>query len=99
MIKVEINGDKRNFSDINPSWINEQVRKRQEDGAPVCLKIYIQQTNINIVLPCGDCVGGSVGGRTLNPQEDKIYSLWNRSGCKEKPINPGKIIAFLNQIK
>lgn len=37
-------------------------------------------------------------GRRAN-QEEEIFSLWDKFGCKEKPLNSGKVIAFLNQIK
>lgn len=99
MIKVEINGDKHDLSDIDKSWINEQVRKRQDDDVAVCLRIYIQQNNIDIVLSCGECGSGSGGSRRrANTDEEKIFSLWSKFGCNQKPINPGKVIAFLNQI-
>lgn len=100
MIQIEINGDKHNLSDIQPGRINEQVRKRQDDGVAVCLRVYVQQNNVDVVLSCGDCGSSSGrGGRRANPDEEKIFSLWDKFGCKEKPINPGKVIAFLNQIK
>ena len=99
MIRIEINESRQNLEDINPSWINEQVRKRQDDGVPVCLRIYIKQGNIDLVLSCGEC-GGQVGGagRAPNPDEQRIFALWEKFGCEEKPINAGKITAFLSQV-
>ncbi|MEP4729307.1 MAG: hypothetical protein ABJV04_19345 [Aliiglaciecola sp.] len=86
--------------DINPSWINEQIRKRQDDGVPVCVKLYIKEGDIDLVLSCGDCgAQGSGGGRAPNPDEERVFALWNEFGCKEQPINPGKINAFINRIK
>jgi hypothetical protein len=100
MVKIEINEVRQDFSDINPSWINEQIRKRQDNGIPVCVKIYIQEGNVDLVLSCGDCGAQGGGGvRRPNPDEERVFALWEKFGCKEKPIIPGKITAFLNQIK
>lgn len=99
MITIEINDSRQDLSDINPSWINEQVRKREADGLAVCLKIYIKEGNIDLVLSCGDCGAAGGGGRQPNPEEQQIFELWDKFGCSDKPINPGKINAFLSQIK
>ena len=99
MITLEINNERHDLSDINSGWINEQIRKRQDDGVPVCLRIYVKQSNIDVVLSCGECSADGGGGRRANHDEEKIFSLWEKFGCKDSPLNPGKIIAFLNQIK
>jgi len=101
MITIEINESRQELTDINPSWINEQIRKREADGVAVCVRIYIKEGNTDLVLSCGDCGTNSGGssGRKPNSDEQIIFDLWNQFGCDEKPINPGKITAFLNQVK
>lgn len=100
MIRIEINETRQDVADINPGWINEQIRKRQDDGVPICVKIFIQEGNVDLVLSCGDCGSqGGGGGRAPNSDEKRIFGLWDEFGCKEKPINPGKITAFLNRVK
>lgn len=100
MITIEINEERHDISEVNAGWINEQIRKRQDAGVAVCLRIYVKRDNIDIVLSCGDCSSqGGGGGRPPNQSEQHLFSLWESFGCKGGPINPGKVIAFLNQIK
>ena len=100
MIEIDINGQKYDFPDVNEGFINEQIRRRQKDGLPVCIRIHINQNGIDLSLSCGECGGGGAGGvrkPTIAGQE--IFNLWKKFGCGGGEINPGKLIAFLNQIK
>ncbi|WP_020405126.1 hypothetical protein [Hahella ganghwensis] len=86
------------MSEIKPSWIIDQVKKRQRDEVSICLKIHVNRDNVNIVLACGDCPSGR-GGKVLNEDEKNIVKVWEKLGCSGVPINPGKIIAFINRIE
>lgn len=99
MIEIDINGQKYNVSEINEGFLIEQVRRRQEDGLAVCIRIHIDQNGVNLTLSCGECGGGRVGGRQPGSAEQEILDLWNRIGCGGSQINPGKLVAFLNQVK
>lgn len=99
MIEIEINGQKYNASEVNGGFLNEQIRRRQEDGQAVCIRIHINQDGVDLSLSCGDCGGGVGGGRRPTSAEQEIFDLWNKFGCGSGQINPGKLIAFLNQIK
>ncbi len=99
MIEIDINGQKYSASEINKGFLNEQICRRQDDGLPVCIRIHIDQNGIDISLSCGECGGGGGGGRSPTSAEQEIFDLWNKLGCGGGEINPGKLIAFLNQVK
>lgn len=100
MIEIDINGQKYSASEINEGFLIEQVRRRQEDGLAVCIRIHINQNGVNLPLSCGECGGGGGGrGRQPTSLEQEILDLWIKFGCGGSQINPGKLIAFLNQVK
>lgn len=100
MIKISINDNVRNFEDVNPNWIHEQVRGRLKEGIPVCVVVQVKKPGIDLSVSCGDCSSGSGGrGRAPNPEERRVFDLWEELGCKHSPVNPGNIVAFLNHVK
>lgn len=99
MIEIEINGQKYNASEVTPGFLNEQIRRRHSDGMSVCIRIRINKSNVDIALSCGECGGGAGGGRQLTNEEREIFDLWSKFGCNGGQLNPGKLVAFINQIK
>lgn len=99
MIEIDISGQKYSASETNEGFLNEQIRRRQKDGLSVCIHIHINQNDIDLSLSCVDCGGGGGGGRRSASAEQEIFDLWGKFGCRGNEINPGKLIAFLNQIK
>lgn len=98
MIEVDLNGQKYNVSDINPGWLSEQLIRREENGISVCLRVCINRNNVSLSLSWGDC-GNASGGRQPSSEEQEVLEVWNKLGCGAGPIHPGKLMAFLNQIK
>lgn len=99
MIEIEINGQKYDALEVNEGFLIEQVRKRQNDGKSVCILVRINQSGIELTFSCGNCGGGGEGGRPLSKEEQQVVRLWEKLGCGGSEINPGKLIAFIKQVK
>lgn len=61
MIKVKINGSERALNDANPNWINQQINRRRNDGAVICVRVTVNCPPLNMALATNGC-GGSGGG-------------------------------------
>lgn len=97
-IKVKIGTNERDISEMEPNWISEQIVRRKQDGVPVCVVVKIESNGLDMSLASGGCPTGGGGGRAPNPQETKIFDLWEKLHLKETDISPGNLIAFLEQM-
>ncbi len=102
LIKILIGNNERQFDDVynvDESWINQQINKRKEDKEKVCVRVYIKNELIDVLLTTPACgrVGGS--GRRPNSRETEIINLWKIRGLNEEKISGGKLISFLKQLR
>lgn len=99
MIRIKIGNDEpREFKDVSPSWINEQINLRRRDGVAVCIRVFIKKGSIDMVLSTPGCRGGGGGGRSPNEQEKKIFGLWEKLHLNKKSFTGGNLVAFLKQV-
>jgi len=102
LIRIYIGNNERQFDDvysIDESWINQQINKRKEDKEKVCVRVYIKNELIDILLTTPACGGGRGSGRAPNPQEREIFNLWNIRGLNEEKFSGGNLIAFFKQLR
>lgn len=99
MIKVQISGIEQELSSLSPSWIHDQILGRQRDGIGVCVRVFIQTPFIDLVLSSGECARGQGGSRQPNLDEKRIIDLWGKMELNDVPINGGKLVGFLMQVK
>ena len=97
-IKVQIGTNERDISKIEPNWVNEQINRRKKDDVPICVRVSINQGDINIALATTDCPSGGSGGRPPNGQEKEIFALWNKLHLNRESFSIGNLVAFLKQI-
>lgn len=99
MIKIQINNQTYDPSQAHPSWLNKTIHELQSQSIEICLKIFIKFDGVDIVLSCGDCPTGHGGsGRHPNEKEQELFDLWDKLGCKNKPVNAGSVVAFLKHV-
>jgi len=55
LIKVMIGDAEVDLSDVNESWINQQINRRRQDGIEVCVQVKINQDDLNMVLSTPTC--------------------------------------------
>ena len=98
MITIQINDDQREFSPSVESWISKSINNLRKTGIPICLRVHIKISSINVALTSFGC-GGSIGGRPPKLAEGEIINLWNQKGLNGNGFSSGDIISFLNRIK
>jgi len=102
LIKIRIGNNERQFDDvynIDESWINQQINKRKEDKEKICIRVYIKNEFIDILLTTPACGGGGGSGRGPNPQEIEILNLWKIRGLNEEKFSGGNLISFFKQLR
>jgi len=98
MITVHINDSYRVNADITESWINRQINERVRDRVPVCVKVEIEEGDLNMGLSTPSCIGTGKGGRPPNKKEQIVYDLWDKHNLHTNDFSGGNLIAFLKQI-
>jgi len=100
MIKIKIAHYERLLDEVDEQWINQQINRRRAEGQAVCVRITIQERDLDMILStptCGVQVGG--GGRPPRSNETIVFELWDKRGFNDLSFNGGNLIAFLKQYK
>lgn len=99
MIHIQIghNSKKCRLEDITESWIHEQLQRRRRDG-PVCVKVYIEERGLNMILASSDCPG-TASRQPLTEAETQIVALWTSLGLHHSEFSPEQLIRFLKQLR
>jgi hypothetical protein len=84
-------------SDIDESWINQQVNGRRADGQRVCVRVRIQGA-VDLALASAGCGGTGGGGRPLTPDQQRVVDLWVERGLADSGFSGGNVVAFLRQL-
>ena len=101
-IRVQIGTDERPLNEVTESWVNQQIRDRRNGGAPICVKVHIHTSSLNLVLStpaCAQLGGGGGGGRAPTPHEREFFTLWERRGLNDPSFTGGNLVAFLKQVQ
>lgn len=98
-IRVVIGSSERDINDIEPNWINEQINKRQNDGVPVCVRVIIEEGDINLSLATSVCPNTAGNSRRLTRPENEVVDLWNKLHLSETNYSSGNLVAFIKQLK
>ena len=101
MVIVEIGNNRRSLSEIRPSWINKQINQRSHDGSGACVRVKINDGDVNMTLTTGHCSpsGGGGGGRKPNRKEQELFDLWNKRGLNGRDFTGGNLNAFHKQLQ
>jgi hypothetical protein len=98
MFTVTINGETRDAADVPESWINQQISRRRDDALPVCVRVAIKTSGVDVVLATPGCGSGGFGGRQPKPNEAEIIELWRKRGLNDPEFSGGNLVAFLKQL-
>ena len=97
MITIKIGTSERPYADAPAQWINEQIRRRREQGSPVYLTVTLNKGSINLVL-----TDPPHPGRPRpypNQQSQEIATIWTDMITHKKDFMGGSLIAFLQRVK
>jgi len=98
-VRIVIGSSERYINNIDSNWINEQVNRRRNEDVPVCVRIHIDEGDINLSLATSDCPSSTGVRRTLTGSEDEVLKLWNQLHLSEADFSSGNLLAFLKQLR
>ena len=98
-VRIVIGSSERDINNIDPNWINKQVNRRRNEGVTVCVRIIIEEGDINLSLATSDCPSSGGVRRTLTEPEDEVLNLWNKLHLSESGFSFGNLVAFLKQLR
>jgi hypothetical protein len=95
MVYVEIGESRVPEAQATEGWITEHLKRRQDDGRSVCVRIIIETLDCNVSLPTRDCPSFGSSGWRPNPLEQRVIDLWEERVRKHPKPAPGHIVSFL----
>ena len=99
MIRIQIGDMERELASADEHWINQQINRRRADGETVCIRVTLQEGDMDMVLSTPTCGASGVGTRSARPQEKEVLDLWNQQGLNKADFTGGKLVAFLKQLR
>jgi hypothetical protein len=99
MIRIRIGDSERILRDADENWINQQINRRHQAGEQVCVRVFVENNSVNMVLSTCECPDEGRGGRPPNVQEKRIFDLWDKVGLNKPKFHGGNLIAFLKRIQ
>ena len=99
MIKIQIGQDEKKLADVSPGWINQQINRRRADGLTVCVKVFVDEGDLNMILTTPSCRSSVGRSRAPNQREKKVFDLWEQRGLKKDSFTGGNLVAFLEQLQ
>jgi len=98
LIEIQIDGSKKSIDEDYESWVNQQINNRRKDGQIICIRVFIKEEQINLVLSSRECSSSRVS-RSLLEKEKAIVDLWNKCRLNTSDFHGGNLIAFLKQVR
>jgi hypothetical protein len=98
-VRIKIGNQEHDIAQADSHWIISQIKDQQSDTGSVCVQIVIKKGDVDLQLRSAGCPSTGGGSRQASQQELRILELWEDHSSREKQLNGGEIIAFLNQLK
>ena len=98
MIKVQIGNDERDLRDVVVGWLRSSLEELRRSGAAACVRVRIDEGNVDMSLATMDCPGGE-GGRPFRGEEKKIFEEWRRHRLDTAHFTPRDLEEFLAALK
>lgn len=98
MVTVKIGESERTQSEVDESWVNQQINRRRAEGLQVCVRVTIKANDVDIILTTPGCASGGGGVRRLTDDEQRVLELWQQRGLSQLNFTGGNLIAFLKQL-
>jgi len=96
---IKIGSAQRDLSTADPQWIAQQIVGLKKDNLPVCVVVDLDETGVHVRFQTADCGGGGGGQWQPNRKEQAIFDLWKKCHVDERPVEPGNLVAFLQQVR
>lgn len=97
MISIEVNGENRNWTDVGPNWVTQQITRRRRDGQTVCVRVRVSELGATWSTPT--CGGRGGGGGPVSSEVRHVSELFSQHGLDQDDFSPGSVIAFLRALE
>ena len=95
-VTLTING--KHVPTTDAAEINQQVNRRRDDGAAICVHVRIEANGINLSFGTPGCGGGG-GRQQLSEREQRVLESWRRHGLLDYKFSGGNVVAFLQELR
>ena len=100
MIEIQIAESKKSTDEGYESWVNQQINNRRKEGQIVCVRVFIKEYHLNLILSSPECpLMGRPKRSPFTKQENDILELWNKCKLNTNDFPGGSLIAFLKQVR
>lgn len=99
MVKVIIGDVEKELGNTDESWINQQINRRRADGQSVCVRVIVEEGDMNMMLSTPTCKPSGGRSRPPRPNERIIFDLWSQAGLDKYDYTGGNLTGFLKQLK
>lgn len=99
MTRIQIGNTERNLQDADPNWINEQINGLKRDGKSVCVRVFVKEDGVDLMISTPGCPSSGGGSRRPTPREQGIFDLWDKLHLNKHDFSAGNVMAFLKQLR
>jgi hypothetical protein len=99
MVTIKIGSSEQQLDTLDEAWLLEQIKRRRNQGASVCVIVEIDETPVNLTLATAGCSRGGGSSRALTTQEQRVVDLWRKHHLSETEFHEGELMAFLKQLR
>lgn len=98
MTKVWIGNDERDLRDATDGWLRSSLEQLRRSGAAVCVKVRIEEGDVDMILATTGCPSGE-GGRPFRDEEKRIFEQWRRHRLDTEHFTAHDLEEFLAPLK
>ena len=96
MIKIKIADDDRPGNPLDEEWVHQQINRRRDAGESVCVRVTLEQNELNIMLSTKTCAAtGHPPITNPSPLEKKIYEFWKGRKLNAVDFTSSNVVAFI----
>ena len=97
MIRLRIDNRDFDLSDVDSTQINQLVNRRKAAGIRVCVVVTVEESSLNVILSTPICDTPAGARRRATPEEQRLFSLWERHHLNTEDFQGGDLVAFLKE--
>lgn len=98
MITINICGEENTLQEVNTEWINRIINRNRIQGKPICVKVNISASTVNLTLQTTDCKNykKAVAGSDI---ENRVIYLWEELVLSQKDLTGIALFDFLKRME
>lgn len=99
MVKVSVGSVEKDWSEVDQHWLCNEINGRRGDGGVDCVRVRIQEDDIDLHLSTPACARDVGGSRMPTARESEIIELWDKLHLNRAGFSCGNVNAFLVQLR